>query len=713
MSWQSFNLNSVLPGASLAPAVNSLLQAIQTLEQANTLVLQILQTGVLPNDPALLAIQASLAALQALLNNIFSDAANASVSTLFALPTSIEELPLYARGFEGWRNTVVGSFYDVGDLERPQISSAGTAGALALLITSPNALSFLNQLSNLTGFFNLPLTARIPSAQALSIVPCDADGNAIREPELVLDGTVTPAGLLFSWEEPFIGQSLLNIFQGAEVYVERSRSRLGDVRPALPQAPSQRNTDRNDSGRVPTPSTNEDPSDPGASALSGVPIEGWEPLDPVNPANGSFFSSGLSVGQINPGALPGQFKLALIGNQYLGSDNAYYYRIRVVPADVSVRRKPADEGGNWELFKQTGGATYTDSLPSLPALGLAPNPPDGQVFNFTDAFLNIYRAAYLLRFDINQPLFDSNQNTLPGPGILRTPVPLGLLSRSEFTPPSPVNNPDVKSLTASALIPGGAFPTVEESRADARDPGVALLQAFDPFAGQEEFFQDLTGASASTLFRRFSDRQAFIFLKNISAKIAQQTGLRETFRITYQAVEPQIKALLSNPLNAASFENRPLRFALVSLLGAVQGLESVGQPPDWTSFRLLSDGLPLVNTYLDVITSIITSINAYVQASSLIISDATNFLNSRLNALNNLSIALQNIIDIFTAFNQNVALLYIPPTQGGTDRVVAEFLSAANPPQTGPQDYTAGVVFFLGGPSAQSIGALLSLLFGV
>jgi hypothetical protein len=461
----------------------------------------------------------------------------------------------------------------------------------------------------------------------------------------------------------------------------------------------------------PAPSNNQDPVFPGKDLVSGTPLEGWEPLNTTNPTS-SFFTPGLSLGSVQPGLLAGQFSLALIGPQYLGSDNSYYYRIRVVPDDVSVRRAPASEGGAWQLFNQTGGATYTDSLPSLPAFGLAPDPPDGPIFDFTAALLNVYRAAYLLRFDSPIRAFDINLNQLPGPGLLRVPLPEGLLSRVGFAPPSPVRNPDIISLVPS-MIPGGAFPTTEQSRIEARDPGTALLQAFDPFAGQEEFFQDLTGESVSTLFRRFSDRQTFAFLRNTSAKISQLTGLRDTFRLTYQAIEPQLIAALSTPLTPTTFEDRTLRYGLVALLGSVQGLESVGQLPDWTSFRLLSDGLPLVNTYLNVISSIITSITSYVQASNLIVTSATSALQARLNALQALSTALNTIINVFATLNQSVSLLYIPPGTGGVDRVVSDFLTAQNPPQTSPQDYTAGVVFFLGGPSSQAIGTLLGLLFGV
>jgi hypothetical protein len=724
-NWTSFDLKSLLPGSGLAPLVQQTLDALVVLEQINAAVTGLLAAAALPVDPQLAAFNAALQALLAAVGSVLTDSANASAGLLVAAPENVNQLPLYARGLDGWRQLVSGSYYDPGDLQRPQVGASGTAGALLLVVTSPNPSELLDRIQGLLRFFNLGDRAeqlRIPAPRNFRAVPCQDDGTAVDDPlsALVPGAPSDPTALRLEWEEPSLQQQILGLYEGQLAYVETSPSRLGSVqgasvKVAADAGPSQRDRDRAAQGLSPAPEDGAVPSNPPPTAAGSPAQGGWEPLDPANTGlGGSVF--GLNPTGVQKDWLAGRYYLVLKGPRYVGTDNARYYRVTIIPADV----RPVLDAttGRWGLKRFVGTAPYSGSLPSAPSLGSLPDTSGLRSEDLAGAVLNVFRAAYLFRMDTSLKDAVTGNPAVAGNRTLRTPPPLSLQSSPSWEPPDPFNNAEVRTLLGAALLPGGVAPSTADALMEAGDPGVALLAAFDPFGGQEELFSPLVSEAPGTAFRRWIDRQASLQLRALAARLAQQDGFRAGWLASYRASEPAILAFLSAPVSEYggglwASSNNPLRTAVAGLISSLNSFSAPGTPPDWTTYRLLSDGFPLVASYLQGLTTALASLQslgADVLASYQASLDA---LQARLDALTALSAALQRAVDFFAGLNQTVNILYIPPGAGGTARVAQEILTAPGAPLTGGQDYAAGIALDLSGPGLSTLLPALSLLFGL
>lgn len=725
-TWQSFNLRDLLPGANLAPLIQPVLDALSLVEQANAAISAILAAQALPVDPQLAAYNAALQAVLSAVGAVLSDSANASAGLLLAVPRSAEELPQYARGLQGWRSLVAGSYYDPGDLQRPLVGPGGTAGALVVVVTSPSAAVFLDRLQGLLRFFGQGAAAenlRVPAPRSFKVVPCDDDGTPVDDPftALIPGASASPTALRLEWEEPSLSRQLLNLYEGQLAFVEAtSSSRLGStpgnsVPVGAAAGPSQRDADRAAAGTAATPDDGAVPVAAPATAAGSPAQGGWTPLDPANPSlGGSLF--GINPTGVQKDWLAGRYFLVLKGPRYVGVSNARYYRVSIVPQDV--RPLLDATSGRWELRRGNGTTPYAGSLPSAPALGILPDAASLQAEDLIGAVLNVWRAAYLFRMDVavRDPLTASL--AVPGNGLLsRNPVPPALTGGADWGVPEPVLNGGVRTLVRAPLIPAGSFPSTAEALSQSADPGVAILAGFDPFAGQDELFQPLTSEAGGETFRRWADRQAIVTLRGVAARLAQQDGFRARWLADYRAAEPGIIALLTNPLGSpapgwASTGN-VTRAAVANLLSSLASFAAPGTPPDWTSYRVISDGFPLVGAYLQGLVASLNALSAL--GADVLTSFQANLdaLQGRLAALQALTTALNQAVDFFAGLDQTVSLLYVPPAPGGSDRVASEILTAAGAPTTSPTDYAAGVVLDLSGPDLAALNTLLSLLFNL
>lgn len=725
-SWQTFDLKSLLPGANLAPLIQPVLDALTLVEQANGAVSAVLAAQALPVDPQLAAFNAALQALIGAVGAVLTDSANASAGLLVAAPRGVAELPLYARGLAGWRQLVAGSYYDPGDLQRPQVSPSGTAGALLLVVTSPNPVEVLDRLQGLLRFFNLGGQAedlRIPAPRSFRAVPCQDDGTPVDNPlTALLPGSLsTPTALRLEWEEPSVARQLLNLYEGQLAYVETSaQSRLGDqVGSAVPTAqgagPSQRDADRAAQGRAPAPADGAAPVNPPLTA-SGAPAQGgWTPLDPAQTGlGGSVF--GINPTGVQKDWLAGRYYLVLKGARYVGASNARYYRVTIIPSDVRPKLDATTD--RWGLVRGNGTTPYAGSLPSAPALGTVPDAAGLQAEDLIGAVLNVYRAAYLYRMDLVLSDSLTGSQAVPGNGLLSArPVPSAIQAGASWGAPDPVRNAGARTLLTEPMIAGGAFPTTEEALSQSADPGVAVLAGFDPFGGQEELFAPLTGQAGGVPFRQWIDRQAILTIRSVAGRLATQDGFRTRWLADYRAAEPGIVALLSTPVTALGFNwasaTSAERTRVASLLASLAAFIAPGTPPDWTTYRVISDGFPVVGAYLQ---GLVSSLNALSPlGANVLTSFQANLdaLNARLAALQALTDALQRAIDFFEQLNPTVNILYIPPGGGGTDRVAAEILTSPGAPPTGSADYAAGIVLDLSGPGVSTLSTALELLFSL
>lgn len=689
-SWSNLALNNLLPGQQIVPVLQDAIDALQVIATAASTVLTLLTGQVLPDtDPLVIAFQAAVTLLISTLQTLLADTSDAQVAALFALPTRLEEMNLYARGFSGWTETVAGSFFDAGDVSRPQTSSNGVAGALLLAVTAPDAASFQDACNGFLRFFGRVSRMQIPAPVNYRALLADDDGNAILDPLSVLDGSRDPSTVRLEWEEPTFAGNDLNLFEGRRIYIERARTREGTPVSAPPPSPP---SIRDSRDQRPSSSYVEPARDREGSSLFE-----WEPLEPTNPT-ASFFPRAIPF--IQDGYeldwIAGKYFL-ILRNIARGSDNAYYYRIRMVPSDVQV----VFQSGSWQLIRN--GVPYDGSMPSVPAIASLPNPLPA--FDFTNAFLNIYRMAHILRFDT--VVQQTNGAILPGVSLL-DPISEVILAGTSFSPFAQA--PTVRYLT-SPLLPDPLTPA--QARVEARDPSTLVLTRLDPFAGQDEMFQALFDAEGSEALRLLSDRRAFDFLARAAQQILAQDAVRNLFQTQYQTIGARVETLLATGVSDSDFGDVAFRSSVAFLLSLFRGLASTGRPPDWVNFRLFADGFPDINTYLDLFLQLTNSLQALAQTPNDLLASGQDALTQRLAFLSSILDQIDSIIQFFASLNQSISLLWIPPSVGGVERVVTEVLTSSNQPQTGANTFTGGVVLYISGPNVGPVVDAFSLIFGV
>lgn len=689
-NWSNLNISNLLPGQSVVSFLQSAVDALQLVSDASSLILSTITGQVLPDtDPLVIAFQAAVSVLISTIQSLLADTSDTQVSALFAVPTRPEEMPLYAKGFQGWTETVAGSFFDAGDVGRPQTSSSGIAGALLLAVTAPDAAAFQDAVHSLLRFFGRISRMQTPAPVSFRALLADVNGDPILDPITILSGASQAVNVRLEWEEPTFSGNNLNLFEGRRIYVERARTRAGNPVPAPALVPASARDSRNQR----PPSDFIEPQ----RDREGSPLFEWEPLNPAIPAE-SFFARAIPLVQegYELDWIAGRYYLVL-RNLQTGSDNGYYYRIRMVPQGVQA----IQQSGSWQLFRN--GAPYDGSMPSIPAIATLPNPLPN--FDFTNAFLNIYRIAHILRFDT--AIQQTNGLVLAGVNLLDA-IPNVILSGTSFDNYSQA--PDTRYLT-DPMLPEPI--TFDAARVAARDPATLVLTRLDPFAGQDEMYAALFDQGGGEALRTLSDRRALDFLERASQQILAQDAVRNLFQTRYQTLQARIDSILENGANDSDFGDQGFRSSIAFILGLVRGLAASGRPPDWIGFKLFADGFPEINTYLDLFLQLTNSLQALSSTPSSLISAGQSALQQRLAFISSILDQIDSIIQFFAALNQTISLLWIPPSVGGVERIVTEILTATNEPPTTANTFTGGVVLYLSGPNINAAASALSLIFGV
>lgn len=160
------------------------------------------------------------------------------------------------------------------------------------------------------------------------------------------------------------------------------------------------------------------------------------------------------------------------------------------------------------------------------------------------------------------------------------------------------------------------------------------------------------------------------------------------------------------------FEFPEVYTAAAQVLAISAAPATLVRPPGegaWIAYRLLPQGLPAIEQFLDDVLKFMRAIQAGLDSIIEVIKAYINLIEARILELQALINRINNLI-------QSLAAIQIPSASGlvvvtnGTDGVLAELVNSTNKPSDSASAYGAGVVILSGGLNA-SVASLLQAFF--
>lgn len=693
--WETFNLDDVLPDevTDAAESSSDFIGSLAGVVRTALGLLRVLSAFLsdFPPNP----LTAVVATLVDQIRDILEDLRESGVFLLMAMPRTVEDVERYRGGIQNFERIVNRSLYDVADANRPQFGSTGRMGGIVLFFSNSDAASFVRRCVDLFWFLNRRAPLSFPTPVNVSVRPADSEGR----PETDLSKLFTEGReletLFIEWEEPIMpGDVFLDIFDGSQFLVERSKV-----------------VDR----ESPTKQRSENERVPGESSNSGEPLTGrqgappivWEPVDPSNPF--VDFDDASSDDDLQLGFLDNSYGM-VVRDVEPGIDNGHFYRIRAVPEGldlVKASELEGVEGEGWVLLRENG-EIWNDSEPSQPEFGYLPDVDTS--FDLPTAMLNVYRLAYLLRFDAT---IESGGEVLLGADRLEPPVPEPLIDEvDDEDPPTledalfPEGVQDWKETRLAVSLAGPLSGVAEDVEQ------ITSVFNEDPFGGADELFAGSFGASAQERWRTFIDTQAVSKIERTLEDLVANEGLVTAFQSNYESLESQIVGSLEGRFGIG-FTNRDIRARVLALLDFMEsGLDS-GTPPDWENVQFVSDLLPEVDGILKRATGLMESLENALSPPGDALSSSIDSIEQRLSILTAVLDALDTLIGFLESLDLDVfefGLLWVPPGDGGVPGFTKRLREASNKPDTEADDFAGGVVLAFGGPSETQYAAQLEVM---
>lgn len=713
-------------GDSIEPISDALSSTIGTLVsvvEVGVSVLEVLSSFlVVSGNPISAAMQLLLSEIQ----TILADLEQTGVHGLFMVPTSHEELVQHKGGYGKFEQMFLNSIHDIEDPERPQIASSGFMGGLFLILTAPNPSDFIKSFMRLYRYFDRRFDVRYPAPVGVKIRQADEFGIPLENIFWLWDDDLDNAETLrLEWQEPRVANDILLDFYGNnKFYIERSKSREGKLQlksktPRNKQTPLDKKREADGKTKKLYEAALDEFNDP---------IFYWEPVDPDDPF--VDVSDTLDIANNRVNFLSGSYAY-ILEDVEKGSENGYYYRVRSVPSDTTLKKKAVaaeDAQGNYldstEVYElQLDGKSIGKyAEPNPPVFGYIPDvDPD---FDLPTALLNVYRAAYLLRFDTD---YRDNLGDSVKPSILKNPLNEKLYPRLEETEiyEYQEQDPDGTLVDRGLFYWGG---TLFENRASVMTHMEAKQElkkdlfvdpaSFDPFGGADEFMLPRLDQPDRELLRNAIDRKAANSIKKLVALITANESLYDTFQQLYTSAEDDILELLTSGVTLIDIiEATDKRSTIYTLLQLV-GDPRPGAPPNWESLRLLEDLFPFANEIANKLFDSISALNNMLLDTLAELEGTLDAARDRLAAITAILDTIEDLLVILeelAALNVGMYALHIPPTSGGTPKFISEFINAANPPDTENSDFVGGVVLAYGGAGKSDIEGIANafkLIFG-
>lgn len=731
--WKDVEIRFAEDFEPMGEGLGTALQAITTIVGTGVSILELLSAFLTVSDsPVMVGIQLLLSEIQATLENL----ADTGVHSLSMIPTTIEEFELYRGGYGRFEQLFYQSLHDTEDPNRPQFSGSATTGGLVLMITDSNPSTFIELLFQLFSFFDKPFDLRYPAPVNVKIKPAGQLGL----PEDQLLNVFTDEGrdldrLRIEWQEPRISNDvLLDIFAENKFYIERSKTRQGDIElteriPATRMSPQERRRENEEITHIP------------ARDEFGDLIFHWEPLDPNDPF--IEWSDTLDVQNSRINFLAGSYAHIITGMEK-GSEHGYYYRVRSVPKNTglasSTKMVRNAQGSEVEktVYELMLGNDKIGAIarPSNPVFGFVPDIDTS--FDLPSALLNTYRAAYLLRFDARYKTLFGIEAT--GPSLVTPAIRPSLYEQIgaqdyDYLDTTPEGETFTEVLPffddplfSSEELEEDSIEKVlsyEEMRSGLRASLVIDANTFDPFGGVDEFLEPRLGLSPNVRLRLAMDKLIDTKVKALVPYLAANDGLLLSFQNLYKTHEDAIQSLLtgSGVTGGVHFldlsESSDIRRDVFSLLQLINSGDTQGIPPNWESTQVLNDYFPFVNRLTNQLSDLIFSLSNVLQ-TTLDEFDATiASLQTRLEILTNLLDLITEVIaviDEFASLAANLRLLWIPPAEGGNEYLMSELRNADNAPDRVNDELVASLVFVFGGSGPADVAAIqtaFQFLFGV
>jgi hypothetical protein len=250
------------------------------------------------------------------------------------------------------------------------------------------------------------------------------------------------------------------------------------------------------------------------------------------------------------------------------------------------------------------------------------------------------------------------------------------------------------------LFPDGVVPAYAESRRHLTVGTIASSTSLeeDPFGGAREMFADGFDLGDAELIRLWIDKAAIKKIDEILPTLVQNEGLAEMFKGFYQNADANITRILTEDITTL-VQDGTIRGEVALLINSVDRYEQLGVPPNWQALRVLKDIIPEGDAIFDRLFKMMKSLENAFQGIDDALTSTIDGLRDRLAIISDIIDFLDQILALYASFDllDTLSILYIPPNVGGTQYIATQFMSAGNPPQTSPNDFTAGVALVVGG----------------
>lgn len=197
-----------------------------------------------------------------------------------------------------------------------------------------------------------------------------------------------------------------------------------------------------------------------------------------------------------------------------------------------------------------------------------------------------------------------------------------------------------------------------------------------------------------------------------TSRFIQDEGSADSSPVIYSRSGPAINSIVfaRNALHAYNGgEVLTAAAAVLNLAAAAATLNTNPGEGGWIAIRLLPQGLPPVEAFLDNILKWVKTIQGAISSIVDVILEYIEFIENRI-------LELQAIINRIRGLLQGILAIQVPAASGlvvaanGTDGILGELVSSENKPADAPTAYGGGIVVLSGGLNSTLV-ALLTAIF--
>ena len=199
------------------------------------------------------------------------------------------------------------------------------------------------------------------------------------------------------------------------------------------------------------------------------------------------------------------------------------------------------------------------------------------------------------------------------------------------------------------------------------------------------------------------------FLKDKSYPNVKEAGYEkeQTFIYNYKKSSPEylpFKLYLSNDKEKAKWKSS------IKLLTGLPNEPSRVGVGEWAFLRILPDGLPALETFLEEILAFIKALKKGFEGIIAAILRYINLLRERINSIRRFVDMIKRIIDMILSIRLPGGLSYLMTESDGTDGFIEALGSAENQPPSGETVYGTYACFVFGGLPSILVDLLLSMI---